>query len=119
MLAVTLSIIVNLISIIPTWISTWEDPRRESRLAWLTGFIALLIALHSFKTWDYVAIGQTLVFLFLNGSEVLLLYFRPAPAQGAFFYSDFLLYSRIYDPQNSGERCHPVLQRSGLSALAP
>lgn len=73
---IVIGVSAALVASVPTFVSTWQNPRRESKLAWAAGLVAVLIALHGVKDKDLVSIGQFVGFTVINGIVVAILYFR-------------------------------------------
>ena len=69
----------NCIGAIPTVHSTWQDPSRESKMAWCMGTAASLCALASISEWTPAHYVQPFTFLLIQVPMLCLLFFRPIP----------------------------------------
>lgn len=64
---------------IPTFKAVWEDPSRESRLAWILGTASCIMMVAIVPAWTVVHTVQPVLFLVLNGGILGILFFRRRP----------------------------------------
>ncbi|MFH1099079.1 MAG: hypothetical protein V1723_04155 [Candidatus Uhrbacteria bacterium] len=62
---------------IPTFVSTWEDPSRENRLAWTLFWISCLFALAAIPAWTLADATQPVTFMAIETIEMAILLIRP------------------------------------------
>lgn len=68
---------VNCLGSFPTFVSIWEDPKRESCLAWLTAWLSSLLATAAIPAWTIADAAQPIIFAAIGTVMVCLLYLRP------------------------------------------
>jgi hypothetical protein len=66
-----------IVGTIPTFISAWEDPARENRMAWLLYFLSCLPALAAIPEWTLAHAAQPVSFVITEGTMVYLVWIRP------------------------------------------
>lgn len=74
-LQVTLASI--LVSAVPTFFSTWQDPNRENKAAWIIYFFACVVAVLSIRKWTMEDAAQPIVFLVVSLVMLVLLLIVP------------------------------------------
>ena len=65
------------IGTVPTLVSAWQDPSRESWLAWTIGTAASVCSVLAITEWSLSVAAQPIVFLAINGAVTSVLYVRP------------------------------------------
>ncbi len=72
-----IALAVATIGSIPTFVSAWEDHRRENKLAWVLVWISNLCVFGAIQNWSFAAALQPVVF-FINQSILMyILFVRP------------------------------------------
>lgn len=71
------STVAYFVSYIPTFVSAWEDPTREDRLAWMMCFISCIFALIAIPIWNFEHAIQPVSFFVSEGVMIFLIFFRP------------------------------------------
>lgn len=67
----------GLLGSVPTFISAWEDPSRENKLAWTLYVISCVFAVLAIPRWTLADAGQPLVFAFIDTTVFLIIYLKP------------------------------------------
>ncbi|MFA6253284.1 MAG: hypothetical protein WCV69_03400 [Patescibacteria group bacterium] len=67
----------GLLGSVPTFMSTWQDPSRENKLAWTLYFISCVFAVLAISDWTLASAGQPLVFAFIDTTVFLMIYLKP------------------------------------------
>ncbi len=83
----TVSIGIGLLALfiasIPTFVSAWEDSRRENMAAWAIFVASCLFTTLSITSWTIAGAGQPVMFLIINLTVLLIIlwrrFFRPVP----------------------------------------
>jgi hypothetical protein len=71
------SLCAGLLGSVPTFVSAWKDPSRESKLAWTTYWVSCLFALLAVPSWTLADAGQPIVFTMIETTMVSILYLKP------------------------------------------
>ncbi len=79
LLALHLTILVDLIAFTPTLIKTWHAPKSETPLFFVVGAIAPLVGVAALASYSYSIIAFPLYLALVNGVEVGLIYRRSLP----------------------------------------
>lgn len=73
---ILISLGVVVLGSVPTIISAWQEPGRESRVAWLMFWVSCIFAIIAIPRWTIADAAQPLVFLSLQSAMVGILYLR-------------------------------------------
>jgi hypothetical protein len=73
-LAVMVVVAVGLLGALPSWLSVWRAPERESLPAWSLFALASLLAVLAVPTWDFMHAAVPVGF-FLNNAPIVALFF--------------------------------------------
>jgi hypothetical protein len=76
-LAIVTSQIVIFLGSIPTFVSAWQDPSRENKLAWTIYWISCILAVFAIPKWTFQDAGQPINFLLIESIMMFILYVRP------------------------------------------
>jgi hypothetical protein len=76
-LGIVISLGMNCVGSIPTFVSAWKDPSRENKLAWTMAFVVSAITVVIIPRWTLADASQPFVFLALQTVIMYLLYIRP------------------------------------------
>lgn len=74
---IVISMIVHVLGSIPTFISAWQDPSREDKLAWTLFWISCVLTVLIIPAWTLVDTIQPFAFLFVESVMVYIVFVRP------------------------------------------
>ncbi len=78
-ISIVLGIVALFMASIPTFVSVWEDPRRESKSGWLFIWGSCLFTVASVSNWSIEEAAQPLAFLLIDSIAVAIIVFRKVP----------------------------------------
>ncbi|MBN2884555.1 hypothetical protein JXE04_01375 [Patescibacteria group bacterium] len=76
LLGILINLGVTFIGSIPTFISAWEDPGREDKLAWILFLISCICALIAVPDWDLANAAQPITFFVIEATVVVIIFLR-------------------------------------------
>jgi len=74
---VLIALAVATIGSIPTFVSAWEDYRRENKPAWLMAWLSSVCMMLALKEWTLAAAVQPVTFFLLQSVLVYIIFIRP------------------------------------------
>ncbi len=77
MVGMATSLSVTFLGSIPTFVSTWEDYHRESKVGWTIFFISCCLAVIAVPKFDMATAAQPLTFFTIETIMMLILFVKP------------------------------------------
>lgn len=77
-LALVTSLTATFLGAIPTFVSAWQDPRRENKVAWTIGTAACIGAMFAVPRWTIADAAQPITFFLIQIVMVYILYVHGA-----------------------------------------
>lgn len=70
--------LLNALAAVPTFISAWNNPRAENRVAWLIMFLSCLCQISIVRQWTWDHASQPVSYLFVSSTVMYLVWVWPA-----------------------------------------
>jgi len=76
LLGILINLAVTFIGSIPTFLSAWEDPGREDKLAWILFLMSCICALIAVPDWNLADAAQPITFFVIEATVVAIIFLR-------------------------------------------